>query len=357
MKHPYAGGAEVVNEELAKRLVNDGHEVKFIVAGYSGSEMNESRGGFSIVRLGNRWTVYWRAYKYYKNNLIGWADLVIDGVTAMPFFTKFFVKERTFIFVHNLARQIWFYQIYFPFNIIGYILEPLWLLLINDQKVVTISQSTKNDLLRFGFGEKNIHIISEGIDITPVHDLQSVNKFEKPTILSFGALRPMKRTKDVVKAFEIAKNKIPELQLIVAGDDISPYGKRVKKYANNSKYNSSIQWLGKVQMDKKIEMMQKSHLIAVTSVKEGWGLIVTEANSQGTPAVVYNVDGLRDSVRNEVTGLVCKKNNAVVMAENFVRLINDRDIYNRLRLSGWEWSKEVTFERSYGEFFDAINNI
>jgi len=42
-----------------------------------------------------------------------------------------------------------------------------------------------------------------------------------------------------------------------------------------------------------IGLLQKSHVLAVTSVKEGWGLVVTEANPQGTPAVVYNVDGLR----------------------------------------------------------------
>jgi hypothetical protein len=30
-KHPQAGGAEVVNEELAKHLAGDGHEVLFLV--------------------------------------------------------------------------------------------------------------------------------------------------------------------------------------------------------------------------------------------------------------------------------------------------------------------------------------
>ncbi|RKY81760.1 glycosyltransferase family 1 protein, partial [candidate division KSB1 bacterium] len=33
-KHPLAGGAELVNEKLAKRLVQDGHRVIFLVGGY-----------------------------------------------------------------------------------------------------------------------------------------------------------------------------------------------------------------------------------------------------------------------------------------------------------------------------------
>ena len=49
--------------------------------------------------------------------------------------------------------------------------------------------------------------------------------------------------------------------------------------------------------------MAEAHVLLMTSVREGWGLVVTEANACGTPAVVYNVPGLRDSVRNEETGL------------------------------------------------------
>ena len=46
-----------------------------------------------------------------------------------------------------------------------------------------------------------------------------------------------------------------------------------------------------------------------TSVKEGWGLIVTEAGSQGTPAIVYDVDGLRDIVVESETGVIFNSKN------------------------------------------------
>ena len=53
-----------------------------------------------------------------------------------------------------------------------------------------------------------------------------------------------------------------------------------------SDYVQDIEYLVRVSEAKKNELMQKSHLILVASVKEGWGLIV-EANSQGTPVVAY----------------------------------------------------------------------
>jgi glycosyltransferase involved in cell wall biosynthesis len=89
-------------------------------------------------------------------------------------------------------------------------------------------------------------------------------------------------------------------------------------------------------------------------VKEGWGLIVTEAASQGTPAVVYDVDGLRDSVRNGETGLVTRTNTPAELAANINVLLSQPNLYAHTRASGWEWSNIVTFDRSYLEFKEAL---
>ena len=164
----------------------------------------------------------------------------------------------------------------------------------------------------------------------------------------------MKRTLDIVKAFEIAQNNIPKLQIIIAGDASSTYGKKVLSYIKDSKYSSSIHYFGKISKEKKVELMQKSHLIAVTSVKEGWGLIVTEANSQGTPAVVYNVDGLRDAVKNNQTGLVSNKNTPESLAEKIIKIVKNPELYTTTQKNAWEWSKEINFENSYKVFRNLL---
>lgn len=356
LKHPQAGGAEVVNEELAKRLIKDGHEVTFIVGGFSGGQAKETVHGYRVIRLGNRYSVYWLAYRYYKKRLKGWADLVIDEVNTVPFFTKFYVSERSILIIHQLARQIWFYQMVFPLSLMGYLLEPLYLRLLNDQKVITISGSSKLDLLRHGFHSKNISIISMGIQMQPVKNVRSIKKYSQPTILSLGAIRPMKRTADQIKAFELTKHDIPSAQLKVAGDASDPYGQKVLKMIKASPYAADIEYLGKVTSQQKVALMQKSHLIMVTSVKEGWGLIVTEAASRGTPAVVYDVDGLRDSVKHNETGLVCPSNTPAGLAKNVTVLLDDHKRYNEYRRNAWRWSKEITFERCYQDFKRIINS-
>ena len=51
---------------------------------------------------------------------------------------------------------------------------------------------------------------------------------------------------------------------------------------------------------------QASHLVLIPSIREGWGLIVTESNAMGTPVVAYDVNGLRDSVLDGRNGILVK---------------------------------------------------
>jgi glycosyltransferase involved in cell wall biosynthesis len=288
---------------------------------------------------------------------------VIDEVNTMPFFCKFYVREKNILFVHQLCREIWFYEMAFPLNVFGYVLEPIYLWLLRSRKVITVSESTRHDLMRYGFKPGAVNIVSTGITIAPVADLAAsapppsglAQKYEHPTVLALGSIRAMKRTDHIVNAFEIAKERMPNLELILAGSAAGRYGAKVLAHAKKSRYASSIKYMGTVSEKEKAELMQKSHCIAVASVKEGWGLIVTEAASQGTPAVVYNVDGLRDSVRNGATGLVCAENTPAGMAESIVTLLGDRVAYERMRRAGWEWSKAMNFENSYREFMAKIN--
>ncbi len=356
LTHPLAGGAEVVNEQLAKRLVQDGHEVIFITGGYKGGAPEETHpDGYKIIRVGNRVTVYHHARLYYQKHLKGWADLAIDEVNTVPFFCKFYVKEPNIIFAHMLCRKIWFDELPLPLSAIGYIAEPIYLRLLSNKPVITVSESTKQDLQRVGFKPSNIRIISEGLEHPPARQLPALSsKAKTPTMLSLGSMRQMKHTIDQVKAFELAKAAIPTLKLEVAGDSSGRYGRKVLRAIHASRYARDITYHGRVSQAQKQRLLRRSHLITVTSTKEGWGLIVTEANSQGTPAAVYNVDGLRDSIRHNKTGLVTKRNTPQQLAEAIVTLLTNQQRYNAMRKTGWQWSKTITFDKSYQQFKKAI---
>jgi glycosyltransferase involved in cell wall biosynthesis len=302
--------------------------------------------------MGNRYTLYVHAFFYYLKRLRSWPDVVIDEVNTLPFFAKFYVKQKNLLFVHQLCREIWFYQMPFPVSIVGYIIEPIYLWLLRDREVITVSESTRTDLLRYGFNPQKIHIISEGIEMEPILSLDMVTKYDEPTILAFGTIRSMKRTLDTVRAFELLKTKIPNAKLIVAGRMQEKYGKDTVAYIERSPYRSSIELhTGFISAKDREDFMRRAQVIAYPSIKEGWGLMATEANSQGTPAAVYNADGLRDSVKNDVTGVIATVNTPQGLADALEKILTlPPHSYEAMRRTGWEWSKEITFERSHTDF-------
>lgn len=352
--HPLAGGAELITHNLVSRLAQEGHEVTLLTSRPSGMSSEDTSHGYRIIRIGNRYSVYYKAARFYKKNLSDWPDIVIEEVNTIPFFSRFYTKKPSLLFFHQLAREVWFYQMPWPFSWLGYLAEPLYLRLLNKQQVITVSNSTKQDLIRTaGFRRESISVIREGIEITPLPDLQAIKKFSKPTLLSLGSVRPMKRTADIVLAFNHAKKAIPDLKLIIAGNIDGKYGKKVIALVDQSPYKDDISILGPVSLKKKQELMQRSHILAMTSIKEGWGLTVTEANSQGTPVVAYDVDGLRDSVSHNRTGIISMPT-PTALGTAIINLIQDQTTYDRIRAAAWEDSKQYTLENSYRDFLRLL---
>jgi glycosyltransferase involved in cell wall biosynthesis len=358
-QHPRSGGAETVNEEIARRLAARGHEVTFLVGGFRGGRKHDripagNGGSCRVIRVGGTYTVYIAALVHYLRHLRGWPDVVIDECNTMPFFAGWYTRRPTILFFHMLCREIWFQQFSQPFSTMGWLAEPVYLRLLKRGPIVTVSESTRTDLMRCGFPGDAIRLISEGTELDPVPNLASIRKFPQPTLLSLGAVRPMKRTLDQVDAFELAKRRVPDLRLVLAGDCSGPYGRAVEQRVRRSVHAADIEMRGHVSTEEKAELMRRAHLLTVTSIKEGWGLVVTEAASQGTPSVVYDVDGLRDSVRDGETGIVCARNTPAELASNAVDLLLDRGRYERLRAAGWEWSKTITFDRSCADLWEVV---
>lgn len=360
--HPEAGGAEVVCRELTQRLVAEGHMVTLLTARYPGSKEREVADGVTYIRIGsNRYVHPLLAGLYYLRHLRNKFDVVIEEIQGCaPYFAVFFGRaSRRFLFYHQLARKNWLYEVKPPFSYLGYyILAPIATRLISLSRVpvITVSESTRSVLARHGFDADRTHIISEGLHFAPLKELVGVQKYSRPTMLSFGAMRAMKRTLDQVKAFEIAKAKIPDLQLKIAGSSSGLYGQKVLSYIARSKYRADVEYLGRVSTKQKAELMQKSHVIVVTSIEEGWGLIVSEANGQGTPAVVYDVEGLRDSVQHNRTGLITQQTPEALAAGVYDLLLDPRR-YATLQTNTHRFSKNLTFEHSYQDFLTIVGAV
>jgi glycosyltransferase involved in cell wall biosynthesis len=360
INHPRAGGAEKVSDEIRNRLARDGHEVTLITSMYAGSTARDKVDGVRVLRSGGHFSVYWQARKVFKT--LPQQDLVIDEMNTVPFMTTFYSKKTTNILLtYQLARQVWFYQMFFPLSIIGYLAEPLYLRLISKRYplVLTESESTKKDLARFGFNNSNVEVFRVGMETVADKGGKKEGLAQKKPgqIVFLGAFRPMKRPIDAIKAFEAAHAVNPNLSLVMAGNNHGPYADKVARYVEQSAHRSAIHLKGRVTEEQKSKLLQESQAIIVTSIKEGWGLIVTEANSKGTPAVVYDADGLRDSVKDKVTGLVVRSGDTGALGRAIVDLLANPDLLVKYSKASLQDSRQYTFDISYQDFKHAVSKV
>jgi glycosyltransferase involved in cell wall biosynthesis len=344
--NPDAGGAEVYTHQVMKRLARRGHELALFTSRFKGCQLNENIDGVDIIREGNKYTVYNRAKKYLNIYKQGY-DLIIDEINTRPFFVPRYAREKHVIaLIHQLAREFWFYETRFPLNCIGYYyLEKKWLSNYKDVITVVPSHSTKTDLEELGF--KTVFVVPNGLNITPLSNVKE--KEDNPTVVFIGRLKRAKLPHHALQAFSIIKREIPDAKMWIIGDGYL----REKLESLESK---DVTFYGHVSNETKYDLLSRAHIILVPAVREGWGLVVTESNAMGTPAIGYNVHGLRDSIRHDETGITIMEKSPEGMAQQAISLLRDSERLSRYSRKALEYSKQFNWDKSVDMLEKVLNS-
>jgi glycosyltransferase involved in cell wall biosynthesis len=289
LAHPRAGGAEVWTHGVASALVEDGHDVTLACSAAPGLPARDERDGVGILREGSyRVGVHAHARRVYEHHE-GKFDLVLDEINTRPFGAPRWAQQsRVIAFIHQLAREVWFHETSLPIALAGrYVLEPRWLRAYADVPVFTPSRSTAESLRDYGI--EHAVALPQGSDL-PVEPRRDRVKDAQPTFVFVGRMCSMKRPLDAIAAFRIVQRDVPSARLWMVGT--GPDERTVQPHGGDG-----VDVFGAVTRQERDERMGRAHALIVTSVREGWGLVVSEAAAQGTGAIAYAVPGLVDSVR------------------------------------------------------------
>jgi len=351
IKHPEAGGAERFTHEVARRLAGKGYEVTLVTSRPEGLPVEEEIEGYRVLRAGGKYTVYMKARKTYLERLRGKVDLVIDEINTLPFFTVKYAREPVVAFIHQLAREYWLLEVKPPLSWIGYLLEPRYLSPYKDISTITVSESTKKDLEELGF--KRIHIVPEGVNVKPLEELPE--KDRDPALIFLGRLKKSKRPDHAIKAFGLISEEVPDARLWVVGD--GPLKPKLEKLVKRLGLGERVTLYGRVGEEEKIELLTRAQALVFPAVREGWGLVVTEANACGTPAVGYDVPGLRDSIRHGETGILVPPGDVEALAEAITTLLVDDGLREKLSRNALEWSRRFSWDKSAEEFKELLKGV
>ncbi|MCL5679212.1 MAG: glycosyltransferase family 4 protein [Candidatus Thermoplasmatota archaeon] len=328
---------------MARRLAADGLKVTWIASGFSGGASTEFHEGIEIVRKGNIFTVYMamlgKFMKLRKNAYI------LESVNAIPFLSAFMSRKRKTVMIHHLIPYSVFREklgLLAPFAyFLQNVLNPV---LYRKARVITNSESTKKDLIRQGY--RDVNIVKTGVD----------PGFYKPSIkmdylVAPGPLRPWKNHWDILQAHS---NLPDNFHLFIFGTaETEEYEKTLKLEATNLGIRERVHFLGRISDEEKSKLYSIAKLSFSASVKEGWGLSNMESQSYGCPVVGYDVPGVRDSVRNYVTGRLVEYGNPSALASSANELLANRELLNQYSERAVIWSRNFLWQECYKEFLNA----
>lgn len=346
IRNPDSGGAEVYVHELARRWAAKGHRVTLLTSQYERAEDDEVLDGVRVVRQGSPLSVYRRVKEVYMRRFRSEADVVIDTINTRPFLACRYVKPSTLLvaLVFQLAREFWNYETPFPISYLGrYWLEDRWLKQYRTIPTIALSQSTRDDLHSLGF--KDIAIVRPGCSVQPLSALPV--KESTPTAIFVGRLKRAKLPDHALRAFKIISRKLPESRFWIVGDG---YLRRALEHDAPG----SVTFFGRVSDRQKVELMTQAHVLLYPAVREGWGLTISEANAVGTPAVGYDVPGLRDSIQNGRTGVLVPFGDVSRLATEALSLLTDSRRRDEMAVASLDWARTLTWERAAEEFLQEI---
>jgi glycosyltransferase involved in cell wall biosynthesis len=365
--YPYTvGGGERWLRALAERLAQEGHEVTYLTLRQwdRGDEPNIP--GVRVVEAGPRFELYvdgrrrigpalrfgrgvlrhlWREGRRY--------DVVHCAST--PFFA---------LLAAGLARRRGGYRLlvdWIEVWTIGYWREYLgWL----KGTIAWFVQRLSTQVGERAFCYSRLHerrLRAEGfrgsIDVVGVY-AGPLDRPEpapaEPVVVFVGRHIPEKGVLALPAALTAARKKLPELRAEILGD--GPLRDDVQRLVREQGLSDAVALPGFVSEERRRDVVRRALCLAAPSTREGYGLVVVEAASLGTPSVVVNGpdNAALELVEGGVNGVVAASTEPEALAAAILRV---HDAGAALRESTAEWfaqnARRLSLESSLETVLDA----
>lgn len=351
-RHEWAGGAEVYIHEIAKRLVRIGNSVTIFCGNDGKNPEIEMIDGVNIVRRGGHYSVYFWAAIYYLLRLRNKFDIVIDSVNGIPFFTPLFTSLPKMLLIFHIHQDVFRAHLRPPLSwLASFIESTLTPVLYANNKVITISESSKASLLELGLARRRtVEIINPGVTSNKAPQ----TKTPYPSFLYLGRLKSYKKVDLALRAFALVHQKYPQARLAIAGD--GEMKKNLMILSERLGINGSATFLGKVSESEKAALYARSWALIHPSMIEGWGITAIEANLHKTPVIATDVPGLRDSIVHERTGFLVKSPTIYAFATAMEKLMTNDKLRHTMSSNAYYWAHQFSWDKSSQNLIKVIHD-
>lgn len=362
----YNGGGEHRYYAMAKRLVELGHEVDMITMNITDKE-HEVRDGINIYHIGPKIeNIPYRspkAFIHYFFSVSNWIRThnydVIDAQAYSPLLSSTLASKlkRTPIIGVIYDTSTTNNDQWLQSKNTASLMEKI-LLKLPYNKILTISPATRRSLVEdFSVNEDNIELLYCGVDIKKYDSVEDVEA-NKNRIIFIGRLAPHKHVDDLLNILPNIKKSIPDVSLTVVGR--GQQKEELLELASTNQVEDIVTFKQDLTDEELITEIKKSSILVLPSTREGFGLVLAEANCCNKPVISYASGGTKDVIEDGYNGFLVKPRDTDKLQEQIIKLLSDDDLRNTMGSNGrkrvetyFDWDK-ITEE--YVEIVEKLIN-
>jgi len=342
--NPAAGGAESYTEQIARRFVQTGSSITLFTSAYEDAPPYDWSNDYLVIRKGSRFGVYLAAARHLKRYANHY-DAVVDFQNGIPFFAPLWAPAAMPVVcvIHHVHQRQFDMYFRWPMNHVGRLLEGrVSRRVYGDRPMVAVSPSTRAEMRRELRLRGPVHIVPNGVDAPQP---SSMVRSPSPSIALVTRLVPHKQIGHLVEVVPELLRRWPDLQVNIAGTGTGHQA--LIEQVRQLGLEKTVTLPGRVSEQTKSDLLSQAWLTVAPSMAEGWGLTVIEANAVGTPAVAYDVPGLRDSVRHGTTGWLVRPGESLATALiNALDELSDPDRQRVVADQARAWAHSFSWDSS-----------
>ena len=342
-----AGGSEIHADEVLRRWAAAGLSVTLRTSAVAGRPKERERDGYRVVRRSGRYQVFPDAIIRGLRRDRRHYDAFVDIWNGVPFLTPLWARRRSVAWLHHVHADMWKMTLGPRLARVGWFLEHrIFPLAYRRTTVCTLSNSSAHEIDE-KLHLKRVRVIPPGIaDKFQTGGARS----DTPLIVAVGRLAPVKRFDLLLQDFAEVHAEVPAARFVVVGEGF--LRSDLEALAASLGISDALTFACHVSDEELVALYQSAWLVVSRSLREGWGMTLTEAGKCGTPSVATDIAGHRDAVRDGVSGILVDPD--ISLASTITRVIGDNELLDNLRRGAVSYASELTWDRTALELFEAL---
>lgn len=229
------------------------------------------------------------------------------------------------------------------------------LVLKKSAAIITVSESTKRDLIQFyNYPAEKIHVVYNGYDqdvFKPSGTPASDGKY----FLTINAHHPYKNIQAVLDAYKNLADSLEHELIIVTPEPDSAYMRELKSKVILYGLKKRVHFKGYVDSKELVELYHGATALVYPSLYEGFGLPPLEAMACGCPAIVSNTSSLPEVCGNAAYGV--DPQDTAAISEAMFKVATDKALRKRLHEDGLSRAKLFSWDRAAEDIYEVMTKV